>query len=563
MQKNSLFPPLSYPRPLLWRDSFFSLDGEWELAFASQAEEPAEFPLRVTVPFPVESALSGIEKSPVAGEFLYYRKRFSLPDGFCLAKTVLHFTAVDQEAEVFLNGASLGSHLGGYLPFSFDVTPYLEEENVLTVRVSDPLDRALPYGKQTKRRGGMWYTPFSGIWGTVWLESFPEGGITDIRVTGDDKSVTLSVNTSAPVTLSYTDGDECVSVTFEKSVTVTPRFPHLWSPNDPYLYHATLKTEDDEAKTYFALRKLEAKQIKGKSRLLLNGEPIFLHGVLDQGYFADGISTPSVPEEYEKDILRMKSLGFNMLRKHIKIESQVYYSLCDRHGMILCQDAVNNGRYSFLWQTALPTVGMKRIPTFLLFKSKRAKEIFAAHTEETVAHLASHPSLLLFTIFNEGWGQSDPRPLYESLKAKYPHLLFDSASGWFRTSYTDFRSDHVYFKPVRACYGKVKKPVFLSEFGGYSLPVEGHTFPSGKNYGYTVCASCEAFEERLRKLYLGEVCPAIEKGLSAAVYTQLSDVEDETNGLYTYDRQVQKASTSLMLSIKKELDGALAAAVKE
>ena len=194
---------------------------------------------------------------------------------------------------------------------------------------------------------------------------------------------------------------------------------------------------------------------------------------------------------------------------------------------------------------------------------KEYEEIFAAHTEETVAHLASHPSLLLFTIFNEGWGQSDPQPLYESLKAKYPHLLFDSASGWFRTSYTDFRSDHVYFKPVRACYGKVKKPVFLSEFGGYSLPVEGHTFPSGKNYGYTVCASCEAFEERLRKLYLGEVCPAIEKGLSAAVYTQLSDVEDETNGLYTYDRQVQKASTSLMLSIKKELDGALAAAVKE
>lgn len=562
MRHASLFPPLSYPRPLLWRDSFFSLDGEWELAFSADAKEPAVFPLRVTVPFPVESALSGVGKAPEAGEFLYYRKSFSLPDGFCLATTVLHFTAVDQVAEVFLNGTSLGCHTGGYLPFSFDVTALLQEENVLTLRVSDPLDTSLPYGKQRKKRGGMWYTPFSGIWGTVWLESFPEDGIRGIAVTSDDKSVTLSVDTEGPVTLSYTDGEEEKTLSFEKSVTVTPHHPHLWSPDDPYLYHATLKTKDDEARTYFALRSLKAEEIGGKSRLTLNGKPIFLHGVLDQGYFRDGISTPASPEEYEKDVLRMKSLGFNMLRKHIKVESAVYYSLCDRYGMIVCQDAVNNGEYSFLWQTALPTVGMKRLPTFLLFKSKKAKEFFAAHTEETLDHLASHPSLLLFTVFNEGWGQSDPKPLYTRLKAKHPHLLFDSASGWFRTSHTDFKSDHVYFKPVRARYGAVKKPVFLSEFGGYSLPIAGHTFPSGKNYGYTVCTSREEFEKRLTRLYLSEVCPAIKKGLSAAVYTQLSDVEDETNGLYTYDREVQKADTDVMLHIKKELDAALAA-IKE
>ena len=563
MRHDFPFPPLSYPRPLLWRDSFFSLDGEWELAFSADAKEPAVFPLRVTVPFPVESALSGIGRGPGAGEFLYYRKRFSLPEGFCLATTVLHFTAVDQACEVFLNGMSLGCHTGGYLPFSFDVTALLKEENVLTLRVSDTLDLSLPYGKQRKKRGGMWYTPFSGIWGSVWLESFPENGIHGVTVVGDDKSVRLSVDAESPVTLSYTDGEEEKTVCFEKTITITPSHPHPWSPDDPYLYHVILKTKDDQARTYFALRKLEAKEINGKSRLALNGKPIFLHGILDQGYFADGISTPATPEEYEKDILRMKSLGFNMLRKHIKVESQVYYSLCDRHGMVVCQDAVNNGRYSFLWQTALPTVGMKRLPSFLLFKSKKAKEIFAAHTEETVEHLVSHPSLLLFTIFNEGWGQSDPMPLYESLKAKYPHLLLDSASGWFRTPHTDFRSDHVYFKPVRPRYGKVAKPVFLSEFGGYSLPVPGHKFPSGKNYGYTVCASREELARRLTELYIKEVCPAIEKGLSLAVYTQLSDVEDETNGLYTYDREVQKVETEVMLSIKKELDGALAAAVKE
>ncbi len=563
MYPSSLLAPLSYPRPRLWRDSFFSLDGEWEFTFSPEAKEPATFPSRITVPFPAESALSGIGKGAEEGEFLYYRKRFSLPEGFCLAKTVLHFTAVDQVAEVFLNGTSLGCHVGGYLPFSFDVTALLKEENVLMLRVSDPLDLTLPYGKQRKRRGGMWYTPFSGIWGTVWLESFPEGGLYGVAVRGDDKSVTVTVDTDVPVTLTYLDGEEEKTVCFEKTVTVTPSHPHPWSPDDPYLYPFTLKTEEDEARSYFALRKIEAREINGKSRILLNGKPIFLHGILDQGYFADGISTPATPEEYEKDILRMKSLGFNMLRKHIKVESEVYYSLCDRHGMVVCQDAVNNGRYSFLWQTALPTVGMKRIPSFLLFKSKRAREIFARHTEEMLEHLSFYPSMLLFTIFNEGWGQSDPKPLYEALKKKYPYLLFDSASGWFRTPYTDFKSDHVYFKPVRARYGKVKKPVFLSEFGGYSLPIAGHTFPSGKNYGYTLCRSEKELTERLSRLYLNEVCPAIEKGLSAAVYTQLSDVEDETNGLYTYDRQVLKVDAEAMLHIKKEIDGTLEAAVKE
>ena len=563
MQETTSFPPLSYPRPRLWRDSYFSLDGDWELTFASEKSEGDAHSYTIRVPFPPESSLSGVERAPKEDERLVYHKHFSLPDGFCKKKTLLHFTAVDQIAEVTLNGFSLGTHVGGYLPFAFDVTPYLRDENILTVCVTDFLDKSLPYGKQRKRRGGMWYTPFSGIWGSVWLESFPEAGIYGISVTGDDESVTLSVETNCPVTLVFCDGEEERTICFEKSVTITPTSARKWSPEDPYLYSVTLKTEEDEAKTYFALRKLEAKKINGKSRLLLNGKPIFLHGILDQGYFADGISSPASPEEYERDILRMKALGFNFLRKHIKVESEVYYSLCDRHGMVVCQDAVNNGRYSFLWQTALPTIGMKRLPSFLLFKSKRAREAFDRHTEEMLDHLTFFPSLLIFTIFNEGWGQSNPAPLYKKYKEKHPLLLFDSASGWFRTVYSDFRSDHVYFKPIRPRYGRVKKPIFLSEFGGYSLPVEGHCFSSGRNYGYTLCRSEEDFAQRLTHLYQEEVCPAIEKGLSAAVYTQLSDVEDETNGLYTYDRQVLKVRTETMLSIKKQIDGALAAAVKE
>jgi len=341
------------------------------------------------------------------------------------------------------------------------------------------------------------------------------------------------------------------------SVTLTPESQRLWSPETPNLYEFTVKTETDEAHSYFTLRKLEAKRVGTHTRFHLNGKPYFLHGVLDQGYFRDGIYLPSDPKEYERDVLRTKALGFNMTRKHIKVEPSLFYEACDRLGLIVCQDAVNNGAYSFFWHTALPTVGMKRFPNFLHRKSKRAKEIFLSHAKETLDRVSRFPSVLLFTIFNEGWGQKDEKIAYDFLKREHPEMLFDTASGWFRTKSTDMRSDHVYFKRVKPYYEKETMPILLSEFGGYSLPLAGHIFIEGKNYGYTLCKDEAELEARVLRLYREEIVPAVRAGLGGAVYTQICDVEDETNGFYTYDRELCKIDAAKFAKIINELNAAM------
>lgn len=553
-----------YPRPQMKRDSFFSLNGEWELAFSPLREIPEEFPLRITLPYPPESSLSGVTETRSRNELLYYRRTFRLPEGFVKKRTLLHFGAVDQVVTVVFNGSPVRTHEGGYLPFSVDITDFLAEENEIVLAVSDTLDHKYPYGKQRYKRGGMWYTPVSGVWQTIWLESYPEGGIYDIRVSGDTERVTVSVKSDAEeLTLTYLDGEEEKTLHFREKVTVTPESKHLWSPESPYLYHFTVKSETDTAESYFALRTLTAEKHGTHTRFCLNGTPYFLHGVLDQGYFKDGVYLPADPKEYEREVLRIKSLGFNMTRKHIKVEPAVFYEACDRLGLIVCQDAVNNGAYSFFWHTALPTVGMKRFPNFLHRKSREAREIFLAHAKETLTYTTRFPSVLLFTIFNEGWGQKDERAAYRALKALFPEMLFDTASGWFRTRESDMRSDHVYFKRIRPNYKKEKKPILLSEFGGYSLPLAGHIFIEGKNYGYTLCHDAAELEARVLRLYREEVIPAVRAGLGGAIYTQISDVEDETNGFYTYDREVCKIPPEHFAAIANELNEALTESTKE
>ncbi len=548
-----------YPRSRLRRESFFSLDGEWDFAYQSESSPPASFKEKITVPYPPESRLSGIERRHEKDEYIFYKKVFCLPEDFAAGEgeILLHFGAVDAYADVFLNGELMGSHTGGYLPFSFSVRELLRQENELLLRARDPLDPDLPYGKQREKRGGMWYTPHSGIWQSVWMEFIPKGGILDIAVSSNDTQATVTVKTeSERATLRYFDGDEEITVDFSGSVTLSPKSARLWSPEEPNLYPFTITTEAETVSSYFALRRLEAKTVNGKSRFFLNDKPYFLNGVLDQGYFEGGIVVPSHPSDYEKDILSMKALGFNMLRKHIKIEPPAFYEACDRLGMIVFQDAVNNGKYSFLWQTALPTVAFKRVPRCLLRKSRRAKAFFREHTKDTLKELCFYPSVLLFTIFNEGWGQADADALYKELKSLYPDLLFDTASGWFKTGATDMRSDHVYFKPIRACYKKERLPVIISEFGGYSYPVKGHLFNTERNYGYGTCRDGDTLFLRLQKLYLGEVLPAVRSGVSGLVYTQLSDVEDETNGFYTYDREICKVDAEKMKKIADTLKDA-------
>ena len=339
-------------------------------------------------------------------------------------------------------------------------------------------------------------------------------------------------------------------------IRISPDEPVLWSPENPHLYDFTVKVGSDEVKSYFALRSLEIKD----SRLCMNDKPYFFHGLLDQGYFSDGIFLPADPCGYERDILTAKKLGFNMLRKHIKVEPEIFYYYCDKLGIAVFQDMVNNSDYSFMRDTALPTIGIKSLDDKKLHKNERSREAFLSAMDETVSSLSFHPSVCYWTIFNEGWGQFDHASAFERLKRIDSTRFVDSVSGWFTPKKaselrSDLESFHVYFKPVKLKKAD-GKPIVLSEFGGYSYKVEGHSFNLDNNYGYRTLPTQKEFEDALEKLYMSEILPAIkENGLSAAVYTQLSDVEDETNGLMTYDRRVIKANEALMLSIAARLKG--------
>jgi beta-galactosidase/beta-glucuronidase len=316
-----------YPRPLLKRDSFFCLNGEWDFCICESENETPKFDKKIIVPFAPQSILSGVKELIKDSETVYYRRSFSLPDGFKKDRVILHFGAVDQFAEVRVNGMLLGSHVGGYNPFSFDITDCLEEENTITVKVRDELDKhVLPYGKQKHKRGGMWYTPVTGIWQTVWLESVPERYISNISYTVVGNCVKIAVKgvENGVITVQTPEGE--IVAGFQNGLAeVELENVRPWSPEDPYLYNFTVECDEDTVSSYFAVRTLEIKEVNGIKRLCLNGKPYFFHGLLDQGYWSDGIFTPATPEMFVNDIETAKSLGFNMLRKHIKIEPQLFY----------------------------------------------------------------------------------------------------------------------------------------------------------------------------------------------------------------------------------------------
>ena len=539
-----------YPRPQMRRASFFCLNGEWDFSADGVVDSA-----KITVPFAPESLLSGIHGDMGKTPRLHYVKRFSLPKGFFAGedRVLLHFGAVDQIARVTLNGAFVGAHIGGYEAFFFDVTELLTDENCLEVDVTDELEsHVLPWGKQKRDRGGMWYTPVSGIWQTVWIERVPKAYVEGLRIeVGLDFARIKAYGVQNGEVSVTTPEGEIKAALQDGEALIKVKKPRLWSPEDPYLYDFTLTTDQDSVSSYFALRTLKIEDVDGFSRICLNGKPYFFHGLLDQGYFSDGIYTPAAPEAYEFDILSMKKLGFNMLRKHIKIEPEQFYYDCDRLGMIVFQDMVNNGGYSFLRDTALPTVGMKRLNDKLLHRDPKTRAAFADSMEKTVRRLFNHPCICYWTVFNEGWGQFESAKMYEKMKALDSSRIIDTASGWFAGAPSDVESLHVYFKPVKM--KAAQKPVVLSEFGGYSYKPEGHVFNPYKTYGYRFFKERADFEDALIKLYEEEIIPLVKKGLCGAVYTQVSDVEDETNGLLSYDRRVLKVSEERMRTIAEKL----------
>ncbi len=542
----------TYPRPQLRRDSFFCLNGQWKV------QVNGGLPRDILVPFPPESILSGLCLDPRDSITLAYSKTFTLPEGFEGGRVILHFGAVDQKAEVILNDRLLGEHEGGYESFSFDVTDALQEENHLEVNVKDDLkDHVLPYGKQRKERGGMWYTPVSGIWQTVWLEAVPETHIKSLRIDTTENTATITAKgvTEGTLTVTTPDGDLTFPLKKGKATVEIPS-PRLWSPEDPYLYEFTLEAGDDKVDSYFALRTLKIKEADGLPRLCLNGKPYFFHALLDQGYWSDGIFTPASPECYANDIITLKEMGYNTLRKHIKVEPEQFYYDCDRLGMLVMQDMVNNGDYSFFRDTALPSAGFKKRSDKSLHRDKATREAFYQGMESTVNQLYNHPCICYWTIFNEGWGQFDSQTAYEILSEMDSTRFIDTASGWFKGAESDVDSEHVYFKPVKLKFGD--RPMMLSEFGGYAYKPEDHVFNPVGTYGYRFFEKQEDFEAALVKLYEDEIIPAVKKGLCGAVYTQVSDVEDETNGLLSYDRKVVKVDAFRMAKIADALKAAIA-----
>ena len=536
-----------YPRPQTKRESYMNLNGAWD--FAVNYENMGA----IRVPFCPESKLSCIGKHFDEGSLLCYTRNFRLEEGFNKGRVILHIGAADQRADVYVNGKAVGSHLGGYEAFSYDITEFLQVENRLQIYCFDDLtDQSYPYGKQVlpEKRGGMWYTPVSGIWQTVWLESVPEIYIEKLHIENCGYSVKISVEPALSGTVTVAELG-CFNLE-NGEVTITPENPHLWSPEDPYLYDFTVEAGSDRVESYFAVRSLEIKKVGKYPRLCLNGKPYFFHGLLDQGYWPDGLFTPAAPECYADDILMMKKLGFNTLRKHIKVEAEEFYYQCDKLGMIVWQDMINNSDYNFLRDTALPTVGIQKLRDKNLHADPLSRKRFLEGMEATVNQLKNHPCICYWTIFNEAWGQFDSDTVYEQFKLLDDTRFVDSTSGWFRQEKSDVDSRHVYFRKVKL-QGDGIKPLILSEFGGKTYKAEDHVFNPDKSYGYGGCATKDALNEAVVKLYMDEIVPCVKNGLCGAIYTQVSDVEDEINGLVTYDRKVEKMDAQKMLQVASAL----------
>lgn len=538
-------PPLNeYPRPQLMRPDWLNLNGRWAYDVSPLDQIPEALEDSILVPFSPEAPLSGAAHAPGVREKAWYARSFALPEGFFKGRLLLHFGAVDQICQVFVNGRLAGEHAGGYTPFTLDITPYvlLNGTNQLRVSAEDRTELGTGmYGKQSSTPGGIWYTAQSGIWQTVWLESVPEDYIRELRITPDPEMerVMLEIPDGGGTEYAvFADGKRLCTGRFSPDGRAEVQIPGciLWTPETPFLYDILLKRGRDLVKSYFAMRSIS----REGGRILLNGKPIRLSGLLDQGYWPDGLYTAPSDEAMIYDIETAKELGFNLLRKHVKVEPLRWYYHCDRLGMLVWQDIPNGGdSYSPFWTRDVPLFLGKQLKDKNHARFGRgyepARKRFEAELEEIVRTLRNSPCIIAWTLFNEGWGQFDTRRLTDRLWELDPGRLIDSASGWHDQGCGDFCSRHIYFRKLKidAADPRIRA---ITECGGYGLAVS-----DGKNaFSYRRAKDQAELEAMLEKLYLRELLPLSARGLSCCIYTQLSDVEQEQNGLLTADREKLK-----------------------
>ena len=567
-------PLPEYPRPQLRRNSYLNLNGIWEYAITKTAEKPAAMQGEIVVPFSPETPLSGVGHILQPDEYLWYRRSVTLPEGFFRGgRLLLHFGAVDQRCTVWVNGQEAGSHTGGYLSFALDATELIEGDAfTLELRVTDPTDTgSLSRGKQRLKNTGIWYTPQSGIWQTVWMECVPENYLRSLRITPkpEENAVHIRLEADDPAMAAVTicrDGgiiaEGQTDENGESTLTIPAEELRLWSPENPFLYDAAINlTGGDKVESYFGMRAFGiGKDEKGLPRLLLNGKPYFQNGLLDQGYWSDGYYTAPSDEALIHDIAEMKRLGFNMLRKHIKVEPLRWYYHCDRLGMLVWQDMMNGGEsYSPLSIYVFSNLGL-RVKDDRYRYFSRSDEAGRTHYYEELGQmidlLYNTVSLALWVPFNEGWGQFDALKAAEFIRKRDDTRPIDHASGWYDQGGGDIKSIHWYFRPYHHKQPpKEQRPICLTEYGGYNCAVPGHCWGEGAEFGYKKIADPAEFNRAFQKLMEEQIIPAKERGLAAAVYTQVSDVEGERNGLLTYDRKVCKANEAIFRAVNAKLTG--------
>ena len=567
-------PLPEYPRPQLRRNSYLNLNGIWEYAITKTVEKPAAMQGEIVVPFSPETPLSGVGHILQPDEYLWYRRSVTLPEGFFRGgRLLLHFGAVDQCCTVWVNGQEAGSHTGGYLPFALDVTELIEGDAfTLELRVTDPTDTgSLSRGKQRLKNTGIWYTPQSGIWQTVWMECVPENYLRSLRITPkpEENAVHIRLEADDPAIAAVTicrDGgiiaEGQTDENGESTLTIPAEELRLWSPENPFLYDVSIVLPGgDRVESYFGMRAFGiGKDEKGLPRLLLNGKPYFQNGLLDQGYWSDGYYTAPSDEALIHDIAEMKRLGFNMLRKHIKVEPLRWYYHCDRLGMLVWQDMMNGGEsYSPLSIYVFSNLGL-RVKDDRYRYFSRSDEAGRTHYYEELGQmidlLYNTVSLALWVPFNEGWGQFDALKAAEFIRKRDDTRPIDHASGWYDQGGGDIKSIHWYFRPYHHKQPpKEQRPICLTEYGGYNCAVPGHCWGEGAEFGYKKIADPAEFNRAFQKLMEEQIIPAKERGLAAAVYTQVSDVEGERNGLLTYDRKVCKANEAIFRAVNAKLTG--------